>query len=84
MLGNISIRLFLFQAALFAEIQATCSDVYVGQSVCTKPLVDQSRDQSIHFHEQREESVAGLGSIPGTISPTGTIAQARIRTTVLF
>jgi hypothetical protein len=55
-----------------------------GQSVCTKPLVDQSRDQSIHFHEQREESVAGLGSIPGTISLTGTIAQARIRTTVLF
>jgi hypothetical protein len=32
MLGDISTRLFLFQAALFAEIQATCSDAYVAKA----------------------------------------------------
>ena len=32
MLGNISTRLFLFQAALFAEIQATCSDAHVAKA----------------------------------------------------
>lgn len=32
MLGNISTRLFLFQAALFAEIQATCSEGYVAKA----------------------------------------------------